>query len=1076
MNIPTGTVTFLFTDIEGSTKLAQDFHDLHIGLFKKHNEILYKAVESNNGFVFKTIGDSICCAFENASDAVRAAYDAQMMVNFEKWNEAVIKVRMGIHSGEAEWNENDYVGYMTLSRTQIIMSAAYGEQILISNNAYELAKEKIPSEISFRDLGERRLKDLIHPTRIYQIISAELPSDFPPLKTLDASPNNLPVQLTSFIGREEEMMQVKKLIKQTHLLTLTGSGGSGKTRLALQVAAGVIDDFANGVWFVHLASIFDPALLPQAIMKVFGLKEEPKRSLEDTLCDYLKDKEILIILDNCEHLIEQCAKLTEKLLCTSPKLKIIATSREALRCSGEQTYRVLSLDTPNPKDKISPEKLSQYEAVRLFIERAMSVDSTFHVNNNNAHALAHICYQLDGIPLAIELAAARTKVLSVEKICERLNDRFNLLIGGKRTALPRQQTLKALVDWSYDLLTEKEKILWRRLTVFAGGWTIEAAEEVCFDEKIKKEDVLELLNQLTEKSIIIFEREKERYRVLETLKQYGEEKLREANEEEEILSKHLHYFVEISETAEPKLNGSEIQIWLEKLEADHINLRSAIEWSIRDGNKEEGSRLAEALGYFWIIRGHYSTGRRLLESILDKAQGVSRNLLAKLLNRLGSIVMNLGEYEQAQKYYEESLSLRREMEDKRGIAVSLNSLGGVAFHQGNYEQAQRLYEESLALSREVGEERGIATSLNGLGIVALDRGNYEQAQKFYEESLTISFKREGKRGITDSVPLNNLGDIAYNWGNYEQAQKLYEEGLALSWEIGEKGGIAHSLNNLGNVALDKGDYEQAQKLYEESLALTREMGEKRGIAHSLNNLGNVALDKGNYEQAEKFFEEGLALTREMGEKRGIAASLSNLGNVARNQENYGQAQKFYEESLTLRFEMEDKTGIAESLKGLGNVAHNQRNYEQAQKYYEESLTLRHEIGDNSGIAESLNSLGNFALNQGNYESAQKFYEESLILRLETGYKHKISHNLLGFAGILCAANKLSMAVMLLGAVDAALKFMGTILHKDGQKLQEQIINKLHEKLSDEEFSKYFEEGKKLTFEQAAELVLSMNNE
>jgi len=848
------------------------------------------------------------------------------------------------------------------------MSTAYGGQILISNDAYELVKDKFTvtnqlasrsgeignerftNDISFRDLGERRLKDVIQPIRLFQIISHKLRQDFPPLNTLDARPNNLPVQLTSFIGREEEMKNVKSLLKQTHLLTLTGSGGSGKTRIALQCAADVIDDFVNGVWFVELASLFEPALLPQAIMKVFGLKEEPKKTSEEILNNYLRGKEILIILDNCEHLIEACSKFTEKLLSNCPKLKIIATSREALRCEGEQTHRVLSLEIPDPKDKNSPEKLSQYEAVRLFIERALSVDSTFRVNSDNAPALAQICYQLDGIPLALELAAARTKVLSIEKICERLNDRFNLLTGGKRTALPKQQTLRALIDWSYDLLSEEEKILWGRVSVFAGGWTLEAAEEICSDEKMKKEEVLELLHQLTEKSIIVFEKEKERYRILETLKQYGEAKLREANEVKEILSKHLHYFMELSETVEPKLEGSEIQIWLEKLEADHGNFQSSIEWSIRSVDNEEGARLAGSLGYFWKVRGHYSTGRRLLESILDNAQGVSRISMAKLQYSLGSIVMFLGEYEKAQKILEESLELSREMGDKRGIAHSLNSLGNAAADLGNYEQAQKFYKESMILRREIEDKRGIAFSLN------------------------------------------NLGNVAYNQGNYEQAQNFFEE----------------------------------------SLALSREMGEKRGIAIILSNLGNVAYNRGHHEQAQKFLEESLALSRDMGEKSGIAESLNSLGNIAHNQEYYEQAKKFYEESLTLRREMEEKIGIADSLNNLGSIAYTQKNYEQAMNFFEESLSLRREIGDKSGIAVCV----------------------------------------IGFAGVLLAGNHLYRAVMLLGAVEATLKFIGKVLDRDDQKFQEQIIIDLHEQLSDEEFSRYLEEGKKLTIEQAAELALS----
>jgi predicted ATPase/class 3 adenylate cyclase len=833
---PTGEVTFLFTDIEGSTKLAQEFPDTLQAALKVHHKILHEAIESNKGFVFEIIGDAFCAAFENTNDAVKASHDAQLKLNSEKWEEARIKVRMGIHSGNVEWNGKRYTGYITLARTQRVMSAAYGGQILISEDTYQLT-EKEDIDVSYRDLGDRRLKDLIQPVKIYQLISKGLPSDFPPLKTLDARPNNLPVQLTSFIGREKEIKKVKELLNNIHLLTLTGPGGAGKTRLALQVGADVIDDFANGVWFVELAQIVDSVLLPQEILRELGIKEEPKKTLEETLTGYLKDKEILIILDNCEHLIEACAMLTEKLLTKCPKLKIIATSREALKCTGEQTHSILSLKTPNLKKEISLVQLTQYESVRLFIERALAVNHKFRVTNENAPALAGICSQLDGIPLAIELAAARIKILTLEKIYERLNSRFSLLTGGKRTALPRQQTLKALIDWSYDLLSDQEKILWRRLSVFVDGWTLESAEEICSDDNVNKEELLDLLSLLVEKSIIIFDSDKERYRILESIRQYGEEKLKEASETNKILSKHLHYFMELSESAEPKLKGPEVKEWLGKLETEHGNLESAIEWSLKNGDSEEGSRLAESMGNFWNMRGLYFTGRRLLKSILSKTQGISNYSRAKALNSAGLLAISQGNYQQSQKFYEESLFLCREIGDKSGIADSLNGLGIVLHYQGDYEQALKFYEESLFLWRETGDKRGIASSLGNLGALAYNQRYHQQALKFYEESLFLWREIGDKSGIATS--LNNLGVGAYNQGDYQQAQKYHDESLFLRREIGDKSGISSSLINLGSVVYDQGDYQQAQKCYEESLTLAVETGDKLSIAYCIEGFADL---------------------------------------------------------------------------------------------------------------------------------------------------------------------------------------------------------------------------------------------
>ncbi|MBS1517822.1 MAG: tetratricopeptide repeat protein [Bacteroidetes bacterium] len=964
--IPSGNLTFLFTDIEGSTKLSQQFPDkLHAAL-ERHNEILRNAVESNNGFVFKIVGDAFCCAFENADDAVKASVEAQTELGKEKWDNAVIKIRIGIHSGKAEWNGHDYMGYMTLARVTRVMSAAYGEQILISNDAYLLClegsntqrkNENNPEslslrdfeakEISFRDLGERRLKDVIEPIKLYQVESEGLRKEFPPLKTLDARPNNLPIQLTNFIGREEEIKHAKEILKDNRLLTLTGSGGAGKTRFSLQTGAYMIDDFANGVWFIELEAISEPDSLNVELINVFGLKEEPNKNIEEILAEYLLEKEILIILDNCEHIVSACAELAERLLSSCPKLKIIATSREALNCKGEQTYRIPPLSLPDTNYNNTPEQLTQYESVRLFIERALAVNPKFRVTNENAPAMAEVCSRLDGIPLAIELAAARTKILSLEKIYERLDDRFNLLTGGNRTALPRQQTLRALIDWSYDLLSENEKILWSRLSVFSGGWTLEAAEEVCSDEIISKYEILDLLSQLTEKSVIIYDLTKDRYRILESLKDYGIKKLSDGND---IFIKHLNYFSELSERAKPELLGENTKLWMHIIEADHSNFISAIEWSVRNENTEKGVQTAAALGRFWNITGQYSTGIRLIENILESSATLGKSSKVKVLNWIGSFKSAQGDYEQAKKYYEEILNIRKESGDKSGIAGSIHNLGNVSLSQGDYEQAKKYYEESLAIYKEIGDKKGIATPIL----------------------------------------------------------------------------------SLGNIALNQGDYEQAKKYYEESLVIKKEIGDKDGIARSINNLGNVAYYKGDYEQAKKYYKESLHICEEIGSKNGIAALISNLGSVASNQGEYEQAKKYYEESLDIRKKIGNKNGIAESIKNVGNVAYDQGDYNQAKKLYEESLAIYKEIGYKIGMADSLNYLGNSAYRLGEFE----------------------------------------MAIKLLSAAEKALESMGAVLDKKEQKIKDENIENLREQLSDEEFEKYWEEGKNMRVEDAADLILN----
>ncbi|MBK8552251.1 MAG: adenylate/guanylate cyclase domain-containing protein [Ignavibacteria bacterium] len=633
MNIPTGTVTFLFTDIEGSTKLSQDYPETYHSILTRHNEILHEAVESNSGFVFKTVGDAFCCAFQNAEDAVKAAVDAQINFNSENRKNTVVKVRIGIHTGNAEWNEKDYMGYITLARTSRVMSAAYGGQILATEKVYELTEWKTVTGISFRDLGERRLKDLIQPVKLFQILSQGLTSDFPPLKTLDARPNNLPVQLTNFIGREKEIIEIKNLLSEFRHITMLGPGGTGKTRLALQVAADLIDEFSNGVWVIELAPLFDPLLVPSAFVRTLGITEPPGQDTLSTLVNYLKDKEILLILDNSEHLINACANITEKLLKNCCGLKIIVTSREALRSDGEYTYRVTSLRHPQPKETNTLQELSQFEAVRLFIERALAVNSGFRVNNENAPALAEICYQLDGIPLAIELAAARIKILSVEKICEKLNDRFKLLTSGKRTALPRQQTLRAMIDWSYDLLTDKEKILFQRLSVFSGGWTLEAAEEVCSDDNIESYEIIDTHTNLLDKSLISSTETSGniRFYMLESLKQYAIEKL---GTDSVTAVKHLNYFMKLADHEQMRKDGMEVIDWVNLIDSEIDNIRTAIHRA-SENNPDEAFIIVNNMTEFWNVKGSFLEGLQTCLKVLDTKLEYDEILKARVLYSAG---------------------------------------------------------------------------------------------------------------------------------------------------------------------------------------------------------------------------------------------------------------------------------------------------------------------------------------------------------------------------------------------------------------------------------------------------------
>jgi predicted ATPase/class 3 adenylate cyclase len=1037
IKIPSGNVTFLFTDIEGSTKLSQDFPDLLPQALDRHNEILRNAVESNSGFVFKIIGDAYCCAFENPKDAVKAAVEAQTDLTNEKWDEAVVKVRMGIHSGNAEWKGNDYMGYITLARVARVMSAAYGEQILISGHTQSLcledsktlsenkpsenkpsenkisenkisekkgSEEKInkekndmnslslrdleAKEISFRDLGERRLKDVIQPIRLYQIVSKGLREDFPPLKTLDARPNNLPVQLTSFIGREKEIKDVKKLIRKNHLLSIIGPGGSGKTRLAAQAAAEIIDDFPNGVFIIELAQVTDPGLIIQFVMKSIGIKEESRTSPIDTLISYLNNKELLLIIDNCEHLINECADLTEKLLVSSSKLKIISTSREVLNCSGEQSYKIPMLSVPDNLNNHSIEDLYKFEASQLFIERAYSVNSDFKLNESNFKALAEICRHLDGIPLALELAAASTKFLSIENIKERLDDCFSLLTGGRRTALPKHQTLKALIDWSYELLSNKERLLWRRLSVFKGGWDLNSAEEICSDEELKRSEIMELHRQLTEKSIINFNEKNERYTILEIIKKYGEEKFTEEDESDIFFNRHSNHFLKYSENSEDNLYGSEILFWLDKFEANHLNFQSAIESFVANNETEKGARLAVSLRRFWDIRGYYSVGIKFLFNILQNRKNISKPVLGKTLIYAAQLYRFQGEFESSRKYYNDSLVINRELDDKLLIASSLNGLGNVEYDLRNYESARILYEEALELR-------------------------------------TIS-----KNQHAVSKTLNNLGNLSFKTNEFEKGVKYYEESLSYARKSGDKKSISNSLHNLANLTFELGDFEKGMQFSDESLALRNELGDKLGMAESLYNLGRMFFLKEKFEIAQEYYLKSLELYRELNDVNDIALTLLRLVELENLKGNYQQSWKLLNESIRLANQINDLNVLAEALFESGCLALKEKKYGECKKKFKEYLKL-------SSCAESINNL-----------------PIALI------YLAHIPGNR------ICKINSMK----LLGASESALKKLNLKLQEDEKISYDRIYKMLKNFFNNEEFDKYFEEGKLISVEEAIKLI------
>jgi predicted ATPase/DNA-binding CsgD family transcriptional regulator len=680
---------------------------------------------------------------------------------------------------------------------------------------------------------------------------------------MHAAPNNLPLQVNRFIGREREMTAVRGLLATTRLLTLTGAGGSGKTRLALQVATDLLEEFAHGIWWVELAALSDPLLLPQAVASVVGIPERAGYTVTEALSDALRPKHLLLVLDNCEHLLTACVQLIETLLHTCPTLRVLVTSREAFNITGETIWLVLPLRVPDTYQPLPIEGLMTYEAIQLFVERARSVLPSFSLTPEDASAVVQICRRVDGIPLAIELAAARIRTLSVEQIAARLDDAYRLLTGGSRSALPRQQTLRATMDWSYNLLSAQEQVLFRRLSVFAGSFSLVAAEAICAGEPGEAYDVLDVVSSLIDKSLVLMEQHngEARYRLLETMRQYGQEKLRQADEVASIRRRYCDWYVRFVERPGSETGGRQQFEWLQRLDLEYDNIRAALAWLFEQGEVGPGLRLGSSLWHFWVYRGYLAEGRNVFERIL-KQYSEQTTVRAKALVGTGLLALYQGDYAQANIFVEESLHLSRALSDREGIAYALNVLGTLAYNKGDYQQAITLHEESLLLLHELGDKRVMVMALSGWGLALLSLGEYERARALCEESLALARELGSLQSVAAS--LTTLAIAVLGQGDYERARVLGEESLAIRQQLGDKGESAHTLTLLGRVALYQGNYERAKEYYDESLSLRQAMGDKEGIASALEGLAGVAQGQGQPLSAARLYGAAAALRDAIG--------------------------------------------------------------------------------------------------------------------------------------------------------------------------------------------------------------------
>lgn len=839
--------TFLFTDIEGSTRLWEEQPEAMRSALARHDRLLAEAIAGHRGRVFKTIGDAFCAAFGEPSDAVAAAVAGQRALS--RLDGLPLRVRMALHSGEADERDDDYFG-PTVNRVARLLATAHGGQVVVSGEA-AARLGRLDDGLALRDLGSHRLRDLARPIQVHQLVAPELADDFPPLRSLSSLPNNLPLQLSSFIGRERELAAVLERLAEHRLVTLTGIGGAGKSRLALQAAAARLSHDADGAWLVELAPVREPGQVPHAVAATLGLVERPGRSAGELVREHLVGKRLLLILDNCEHLLDQAAAFADGVLQQCAGVRILATSREALGIAGEASYQVPSLELP--ADTAAPAALSQIESVQLFVERARAARAGFALSGENAAQVVQICRRLDGIPLAIELAAARVRAMSPEQIAARLDDRFRLLTGGSRTALPRQQTLQGLIDWSYDLLEEDERLLLARASVFVGGFTLEAAEAVCGTAPLEAWQVLDLLTSLVDKSLLVFDEEPaSRYRLLETVRQYAREKLGAGEAAVALRSRHGEYYADWLRSLEPSFSGAGQVEVMRQITADHDNLRSALDWWTAGPTADQAAGLAVRLAWFWFVRGHWSEGVERLSRMLNMPElgPVAR---VQVLRRLGQLETLRGRGGEAAAAAEEALALDRLHGTPASLASTVNLLANVCFHWRQFDRALELYREGLALMTELDDPEGRAVALTGLANIALEHEQYDDAERYQREVLTIF--RVLDHSLGQAAAMANLANSLAYLGRLDEARALVEQAQEINRRIGNPKGAAVNAATLGLLELSLERYDAATEHLLAALAAHRELGDRLTELSLLSDLGRTALEAGRPDEARAWFAE-----------------------------------------------------------------------------------------------------------------------------------------------------------------------------------------------------------------------------
>ena len=855
---PSGTVTFLFTDIEGSTRKWEEHDAAMPAALEKHDRILRKAIELGDGYVFSTAGDAFAAAFTDPSAALAAAVSAQQALDSAEWGDlGSLRVRMALHTGVAHEREGDYFG-PALNRAARILAVGHGGQIILSLGTEEMLGGSL-NGATLKDLGEHTLKDLGRPERIYQVVHPELRDDFPNLQSLDAYPNNLPIQLTSFVGRDLELKDVVKRLHDHRLLTLTGVGGSGKTRLGLQAAAESADEYPNGIWLVELAAIGDADLVPTAIGDVLGLTRsqggsgnsalaKDAASILDQITDHLSTRTCLLVLDNCEHLITATAKVVQHLLQHCPDLTVLATSREGLAVPGETLWQVPSLTGAGDADPM------ESDAVRLFIERAQDANPRFETDGEALRWVQQLCERLDGMPLAIELAAARARVLDVKQIAERLDDRFRLLTGGSRTALPRHQTLEATVDWSYDLMSENERAVFQRLAAFRGGFTLEAAEAVCAGEGVDPLDVLDLIGHLVDKSMVVRDEISSRFGMLETLRQYALRRLTESAEVDEVRIRHTEHFRDLAVEMAPHLNDAREAEAYEKLSADHDNFRAAMAYGLENGREEIAARIAARLAWYWWAASDTDEGLEWIRKALPHQETLDPRTRVELLAFAG-LFAGFQRMDDADEFADQAIALGVETADAYAEGLGHMARSFVRFVRSEFDPAKQHMLEMLECGKRADDDWMIANAELVVGLSDRLMSRLDEAAERLE-AAEVAYRRLGQPSGLGWV-LSVAGQIARYRGDFETEIQKQREAREIFEQRGAPFQILFTLVNEGLALTLLHRAEDAIALSRRAIAMERDMTLNDSAVESKSLAAWFEHEAGNLVEALDLYEEAV---------------------------------------------------------------------------------------------------------------------------------------------------------------------------------------------------------------------------